>query len=366
MRPCRSSGALMRDLVIVGTGGVGGFVYSRQTARRRTAVAAHRLRRRRPGEAWGRPCRADGGRRSGQPAAPPMSNRPGTRLHLSPPHLSGRELDHVQEAFAANQVAPAGPFLAFRAGLRGLCRHPARGFPRSWAPPRFTSPSGCLTPNLAAKCGRAVLPSSGGRRADRLRAADAGLLRLRPGDLRLDPRLLREEMARAAREDGLPAAVIVTDLYGQAADLDASWRSANRTASPSLATPRRGWARPTRVVTPGQGRGRPPSRSTATRSSPPRAAACWSPTTRALVERARFLATQARDPAPHYEHSEIGYNYRMSNVLAAHRPRTAARARRARRARARRIFELLPRRARRTARHRVHARGALRPRARAG
>jgi len=37
---------------------------------------------------------------------------------------------------------------------------------------------------------------------------------------------------------------------------------------------------------------------------------------RALIERARFLATQARDPAPHYQHSEIGYNYRMSNILA--------------------------------------------------
>ncbi len=36
----------------------------------------------------------------------------------------------------------------------------------------------------------------------------------------------------------------------------------------------------------------------------------------ALIERARFLATQARDPAPHYQHSEIGYNYRMSNVVA--------------------------------------------------
>lgn len=36
----------------------------------------------------------------------------------------------------------------------------------------------------------------------------------------------------------------------------------------------------------------------------------------ALIERARFLATQARDPVPHYEHSVIGYNYRMSNVLA--------------------------------------------------
>ena len=36
-----------------------------------------------------------------------------------------------------------------------------------------------------------------------------------------------------------------------------------------------------------------------------------------LAGRARFLATQARDPAPHYQHSEIGYNYRMSNLLAA-------------------------------------------------
>jgi dTDP-4-amino-4,6-dideoxygalactose transaminase len=35
-----------------------------------------------------------------------------------------------------------------------------------------------------------------------------------------------------------------------------------------------------------------------------------------LIKRARFLATQARDQAPHYEHSELGYNYRMSNILA--------------------------------------------------
>jgi dTDP-4-amino-4,6-dideoxygalactose transaminase len=35
-----------------------------------------------------------------------------------------------------------------------------------------------------------------------------------------------------------------------------------------------------------------------------------------LVEKARFLATQAKDPAPHYQHSEVGYNYRMSNISA--------------------------------------------------
>ena len=36
-----------------------------------------------------------------------------------------------------------------------------------------------------------------------------------------------------------------------------------------------------------------------------------------VVDKARFLATQARDPAAHYQHSVIGYNYRMSNILAA-------------------------------------------------
>jgi len=35
-----------------------------------------------------------------------------------------------------------------------------------------------------------------------------------------------------------------------------------------------------------------------------------------LVQKARFLATQARDEAPHYQHSELGYNYRMSNIVA--------------------------------------------------
>ncbi len=39
--------------------------------------------------------------------------------------------------------------------------------------------------------------------------------------------------------------------------------------------------------------------------------------TGALADRARFLATQARDPFPHYEHSAIGFNYRLSNLLAA-------------------------------------------------
>ena len=57
--------------------------------------------------------------------------------------------------------------------------------------------------------------------------------------------------------------------------------------------------------------------STGTRSSPPAAGERWSPTTREWAAKARWLSTQARDPAPHYQHSSIGYNYRLSNLLAA-------------------------------------------------
>jgi len=38
---------------------------------------------------------------------------------------------------------------------------------------------------------------------------------------------------------------------------------------------------------------------------------------RDVVERARHLATQAREPAPHYQHNDVGFNYRLSNLLAA-------------------------------------------------
>ena len=74
---------------------------------------------------------------------------------------------------------------------------------------------------------------------------------------------------------------------------------------------------PTVETRPARFGGSPRSRSTATRSSPPAAAACSCATRADWITRARYLATQARDPAPHYQHSEIGFNYRMSNLLAA-------------------------------------------------
>ena len=91
-----------------------------------------------------------------------------------------------------------------------------------------------------------------------------------------------------------------------------------------------------------------------------------------VIEHARKLSTQARDPAPHYEHSEIGYNYRLSNVLRPeevpqrsgverHRPRATARAGGAGATQKGDIRDLPPS-PRRPARHRLHARSAVGPR----
>jgi pyridoxal phosphate-dependent aminotransferase EpsN len=133
----------------------------------------------------------------------------------------------------------------------------------------------------------------------------------------MDPNLLDDELRDGARRGKLPRAIIVVDIFGQSADLDAILSMASRyeipvieDAAEALGATYQGrpagssaWAaivsfNGNKIITAGGG------------------GALVSNDGR-LVEDARFLATQARDPAPHYEHSRIGYNYRMSNVLAA-------------------------------------------------
>jgi pyridoxal phosphate-dependent aminotransferase EpsN len=133
----------------------------------------------------------------------------------------------------------------------------------------------------------------------------------------MDPDLLADALDVAARRGHLPRAVIVTHLYGQSADLDPIEEACRRhdvllieDAAEALGATYKGRSPGSRgrmgifsfngnkiLTTSGGGM---------LVSDDP-----------ALVEEARFLSTQARDPAPHYEHSQLGHNYRMSNVLAA-------------------------------------------------
>jgi dTDP-4-amino-4,6-dideoxygalactose transaminase len=133
----------------------------------------------------------------------------------------------------------------------------------------------------------------------------------------LDPELLREELAACAKRGKMPKAVITVDLYGQCADYDPIRATcANydvpivEDAAEALGATYKGKSAGSfgeiaafsfngnKIITTSGG------------------GMLVSPHV-AFVERARFLSTQARDPEPHYQHSSIGYNYRMSNLLAA-------------------------------------------------
>lgn len=121
----------------------------------------------------------------------------------------------------------------------------------------------------------------------------------------------------AAVAGRLPKALIVVDLYGQCADLAPITAACQRHGVFVIEDAAEALGQVTVV-------GRPAvlvtcrfCRSTATRLSPRRVAACcWVGTSLGSIT-SRHLSTQAREPAAHYEHKEIGYNYRLSNLLAA-------------------------------------------------
>jgi pyridoxal phosphate-dependent aminotransferase EpsN len=132
----------------------------------------------------------------------------------------------------------------------------------------------------------------------------------------MDPGLLAEALAHRARQGRLPRAIIVADIYGQCAEWDEILAAAAAYAVPVIedaaeavgATYRGKWAggfgalgiysfNGNKILTTGGG-------------------GMIVSDNQGLIEHAHKLATQARDPAPHYEHSELGYNYRLCNVLA--------------------------------------------------
>jgi dTDP-4-amino-4,6-dideoxygalactose transaminase len=239
------------------------------------------------------------------------------RIYLSPPHLGDDEWELVREAFTSNWIAPLGPHIdAFEAEFAQLV-----GVPHAVALASGTAAIHLALRMLGVQPGdEVVCPTltfcatanpivyEGGKPV----FVDAD-----PGTWNLDPGLLLEELRERAGRGQLPRAVIAVDLYGQTADYDALLEICNRydvplieDAAEALGATYRGRMagafgrcaafsfNGNKIITTSGG-------GMLVSDDP------------ALIERARFLATQARDPAPHYQHSHIGFNYRLSNVLAA-------------------------------------------------
>ena len=238
------------------------------------------------------------------------------RIYLSPPHMSGEELELVTEAFASNWIAPLGPHVD--------------GFENELA--RFTGvahaaalSSGTAAIHLALRLlgmqpGDEVLCSTFTFSASANPIAYEGghpvFIDSEAASWNMDPALLAEELAACAARGRLPRAVIVVDLYGQCADYDPIVAACARYDVPIIQDSAEALGATYKGRMAGaQGRLGVFSFNGNKIITTSGGGMLVSEDAR-LIERARFLATQARDPAPHYQHSQIGFNYRMSNVLA--------------------------------------------------
>ena len=239
------------------------------------------------------------------------------RIFLSPPHMGPDERSLLLAAFDSNWIAPVGPDLAafeheFAAHVDGL------------ATVALASGSAALHLALVALgvgAGDDVLVSDFTFAAT---ANPVSYVGARPVFIdserdtwNMDPTLLEAELAERAADGSLPAAVICVDLYGQCADYDAITSICERyevplieDAAEALGARYQGHAAGSfgrvaafsfngnKIITTSGG-------------------GMLASSDAALVDHVRHLSTQARQPVPHYEHAEIGFNYRLSNLLAA-------------------------------------------------
>ena len=240
-----------------------------------------------------------------------------TRIYLSPPHMSGSEEALVADAFASNWVAPLGPHVdAFESEFAKKL-----GVEHAAALSSGTAALHLALQLVGVQHGDVVFVSTFTFAATVYPISYLGavphFIDSEPLSWNMDPSLLEDALKRAAAAGKLPRAIVVVHLYGQTAAIDEIIQLADRydvpvieDAAEALGATYKGRPAGTRgvfsifsfngnkiITTSGGGMLVSDDGS--------------------AIGRARKLATQAREPAVHYEHNEIGYNYRMSNLLAA-------------------------------------------------
>lgn len=246
-----------------------------------------------------------------------MTNNIKQRIFLSPPHMGGQELEYVREAFDSNYIAPLGPMVdKFEQAFSNYT-----GIPHCVALNSGTAALHLAMRHLGVQSGDAVFASTftfiGSVTPILFQSANPVFIDSSEDTWCMDPALLEEALIEHERQGRLPKAVIPTDLYGQCSDYHALQSICDKYGIPLVvdAAEAMGAAY--------QGRhagcaGRAAAYSfNGNKIITTSGGGVLASQDEELIAHARKLSQQSRDPFPHYEHSEYGYNYRMSNILAA-------------------------------------------------
>lgn len=240
------------------------------------------------------------------------------RIWMSRPHMSGSELDYVKAAFDSNFVAPLGPQLDQFQGV--MADYLGEGVHCIG----LSSGSAALHLGLrlvGVEAGDEVWLSSmtfaGGVFPVLYQNATPVFFDLSKNHWTIDEDLIAEHLEIANRENRLPKALVPTDLYGQSFDLDRIEALAARYGVAVVADSAEALGASYHGRKAGTGGDIAVLSFNGNKIITTSGGGMLCTRNKAYADEAFFLATQARDPAPHYVHTTYGYNYRMSNVVAA-------------------------------------------------
>lgn len=235
---------------------------------------------------------------------------------LSTPHIGHEELQFVKQAFDTNWIAPIGPNVdAFE---QEFCQIIGGSYAAAVS-------SGTAALHLALQL-VGVAPGDEVFCSTLTFAASANpiiYLGAKPVFIdsdriswNMNPNLLHEALQKRAYLGKLPKAVIVVHLYGQSADIDPILQVCNQYNIPLIEDAAEALGSTYKQRSPGTFGKVGIFSFNGNKIITTSGGGMLVSDDDQLIGKAKFLATQARDPAPHYQHSEIGYNYRLSNVLA--------------------------------------------------
>ncbi len=245
----------------------------------------------------------------------PELTRP--RILLSTPDVGPREEQLVVEAIRSGWVAPLGPMVdAFEAGIARRC-----GREHAVALSSGTAALHLGLLELGAAPGTVVvvptLTFAATANAVVYTGADPVFVDCDPITGNLDPELLARAVAELQAGGRKVAAVVSVDLLGRCADYSALLPVCARFGVPVLADAAESLGAE-HAGRPAGSFGRLAAVSfNGNKIMTTSGGGMLLTDDATTAERVRYLSTQARRPAVHYEHTEVGYNYRLSNVLAA-------------------------------------------------
>lgn len=246
-----------------------------------------------------------------------MLTTPPAKIYLSPPHMGELEQRFVADAFATNVIAPLGPHVeAFEREFADVV-----GAPHAVALSSGTAALHLALQLVGVRPGDDVLVSTLTFVASVspivYQGAAPVFIDSERSSWNMDPALLAETLAERAAAGRLPRAVVLVHLYGQSADVTPIVDVCRCFGVPLVEDAAEALGARYQGRTPGTfGRAGIYSFN-GNKIITTSGGGMLVSDDASFVAHARKLATQAREPVAHYEHTEIGYNYRLSNILAA-------------------------------------------------